>query len=385
MKLLVLSAWYPNRVYKNDGNFVRNLAELVADVHEVTVLTVVPDGNLPMGDIELTEAVEGVLRVIRVYYSGAGTRVQRMWARKGAWRNGTERSGRDFDLIHAHILIDGGIFARKFARQMGIPYLITEHASRWLKTWPAGRYFERWLARRAARDASYVLPVSPALEDGMRQQGIKAKLEVLPNAVDDQVFYPAEVKENAPFTFLHVSDFSPNKRLDLILTAFFRLQGDHPEIKLHLAGDGELSRLLELSRSLHPRPRQNEKDLLGLSVSGPHQPHEIAGLMRQADCFLLASEYETQSVVLLEAQLCGLPAIATQCGGPDTIVNTRNAGALIPVNDGEALVRAMEKALFRGKNDLAERQQLSQQARGRYASEAVRKRLLAYYENACHA
>ncbi|NJC28474.1 glycosyltransferase [Neolewinella antarctica] len=190
MRLLVISAWYPNRVYPADGNFVQNLAELVADDWEVTVLAVTSDFREPTGYQRLEKKREGPLNVVRIYYSGAGPRVQRILARRNAWRRGVSTFRDGFDLIHAHVLVDGGIVAAKLARKWGIPFVVTEHASRWLAPWPLLRVMERYLATRAASSADLIMPVSPGLRAGMERHGIKGKYQVVSNSVDETTFYP---------------------------------------------------------------------------------------------------------------------------------------------------------------------------------------------------
>lgn len=393
MRLLVISSWYPNRVYKNDGNFVRNLSELVADVAHVTVLTVVSDSALPLGSQEATDAVEASLRVVRVYYSGDGARVQRIAARSSAWKTGLKKVGVEFDLIHAHILIDGGIIARRLSKKTGLPYLITEHASRWLRPWPTLRFTEKWLGRRAAKQACFVLPVSEALAEGMKRQGVGGRIEVLPNPVRESVFYPPRAWNDVEtFTFLHVSDFTPNKRLDLLIAAFHQLWQVHPDVRLIIAGDGDLDLLAELARTMRPEFDSNTageavqpQDEDPITITGPHNTESIAVLMRAADAFVLTSDYETQSIVLLEAQLTGLQAIATRCGGPDTIINDPEVGRLIQTDDGDELFEAMIRVHKVGRRTPTERQSIATRARERFGARVVKEKLLTYYQSCIDA
>ncbi len=60
----------------------------------------------------------------------------------------------------------------------------------------------------------------------------------------------------------------------------------------------------------------------------------------RAHCFVLPSDYETQGCVYVEAMSCGIPSIATRCGGPEDTI-TPETGLLIPKNDLGALVGAI--------------------------------------------
>lgn len=107
--------------------------------------------------------------------------------------------------------------------------------------------------------------------------------------------------------------------------------------------------------------------------------------MRAADAFLLTSDYETQSVVMLEAQLCGLKTIATQCGGPESIVTDSEQGELIDVDDYAALLNAMQKMVHDGRDNPVRRADLSTRAKKLYAASAIRQQLLLIYDQATRA
>ena len=65
----------------------------------------------------------------------------------------------------------------------------------------------------------------------------------------------------------------------------------------------------------------------------------------QARCFVLASFKETFGLACVEALACGLPCVVTACGGPQEIVNSPDLGAVVPVDDADALARAIDAAL----------------------------------------
>ncbi|MEL7160893.1 MAG: glycosyltransferase, partial [Bacteroidota bacterium] len=180
IKILFVTSWYPNRVHTQDGNFVREYAEAVGAIHPVTLLHVVEDPAVATVITERHDRTWG--KVIQVCYPGARTRVQRIGSRSRAWQVAlSEVSAERFDLIHAHVLIDGGIVADSFARRRKIPFVISTHSHRYLEPCPWLRLPELWLARRAARRAAFLLPVSPSLQGGMQGHRIRGNYRVLPN------------------------------------------------------------------------------------------------------------------------------------------------------------------------------------------------------------
>ncbi len=380
MNILLPTSWFPNRFEPRHGNFVAAFAEALAAEHRVHVITVCEQGGGGAGakSFEVVESVTGQGRpysVTTVYYPFSRYRLLRLYHRTRAWRMATATLPFAPGIIHAHVLIDGGIVAARLSRRLSLPFLVSCHSSRFLHPEAGGRGIDLWLARRAARRAARILPVSPALERAMRARGISGRYSVLPNLVNTTTFHPpARLAADRPFTFLHVSDFSPNKRVVELLSAFnVLLEGAGRPVVLHLAGDGD------------PGPALHHADRLSLpsgSVlhSGPHSPEAIGDLMRSADCFVLNSGFETQSVVVLEALLCGLPVVTTAVGGAADILATDDSfGATVPAGDGLALVAALRTALAYGSPTLQERRERAARAAAHYGSRATLRKLGEIY------
>jgi glycosyltransferase involved in cell wall biosynthesis len=66
--------------------------------------------------------------------------------------------------------------------------------------------------------------------------------------------------------------------------------------------------------------------------------------MQDSDIFMMPSERETFSVVVIEAMATGLPVVATASGGPEELV-TGDTGVLVPVADAAALAEGVEGIL----------------------------------------
>ena len=385
MRLLVISPWYPNRIHPTDGNFVAKLADLVSDEHDVTVLTVVPDPNYKEASPKVTDRREGRLRVVRLYYAGAGARVRRIWARSSAWKAGFKVVGTTYDLVHAHVLIDGGIAAWQFGKRNAVPFVVSEHATRWYEPWPPSRLVELWLARRASRSARFLLPVTESLQRALSNHGVEGNVRVLSNTVDHRIFYPPKRAASvAHFGLLHVSDFSARKRTDLIIAAFFALEQEGYDVRLVVAGDGDQRHLAQLVRALDPRQRPLDTNH-PITLLGTQTSRQVSELMRAADAFVLASTRETQSVVILEALMCGLQVVTTRSGGPETILTEPIFGTLTPVDDLGALTAALRTMIRRGIPTEASRTEIAKQANLRYGSKIIKRELLTIYEQATHA
>ena len=77
-------------------------------------------------------------------------------------------------------------------------------------------------------------------------------------------------------------------------------------------------------------------------------------VLARADLFVLPSRYEGLTLTLLEALALGVPVAASQCEGPEEILEGGRYGALFPVEDVAALARVIGRHL-RDPDDLVER------------------------------
>lgn len=98
---------------------------------------------------------------------------------------------------------------------------------------------------------------------------------------------------------------------------------------------------------------------------------------RLGDLFVLSSLYESQSVAILEAAACGLPAVGTAVG---LLPELLPESLLANPRDEEELARAMLSLLEHDRMRREEAQRIQSRVSTSYRLEATIPRLLAIYD-----
>jgi glycosyltransferase involved in cell wall biosynthesis len=200
----------------------------------------------------------------------------------------------------------------------------------------------RWLYPRADAVVAVSKGVAQDLLNLMPQ--LKPKLTVIYNPVIDAAFYakadaPVEhpwFQPNQPPVILGVGRHHFQKGYDTLLRAFARVR-QQMLARLVILGEGpERPNLERLAAELGVAA---DVDLPGFDPN----PFRY---MRWAGVFVLSSRYEGLPNVLIQALACGCPVVSTDCpSGPSEILDGGRYGALVPVDDVEALAYAMAQAL----------------------------------------
>ena len=105
-----------------------------------------------------------------------------------------------------------------------------------------------------------------------------------------------------------------------------------------MVGDGYLR------DKLKNQARQLNLDVDAVRWTGNIPPAQIPTYMSAADVICLASHSEGVPNVLLEANACGRPFVATNVGGIPEITGTAN-GLLTPARDPATFARTLKSAL----------------------------------------
>lgn len=372
MHIVFLPAWYPHRNDDMEGLFVRKHALAVAARHRVDVLFLKTEPNLKEPQHE--HHVCGNLHEHYIYYPCGKNKMERIFRFLSMFRSGfrhiLKESGRP-DLIHVHVLDKLGLMALYLRLRYHIPYVVTEHWSRYLRN-DFGNRLHRLVFGYVSRKAFRIMPVSMNLQQAMQRGGLKGIYEPVSNVVDDFFFdniQQSSVSKNK--SFLHICCFDEAAKNNFgLLHTVKKLSQIRSDFKLVMVGDGkDRAATEEYARKLH----LSEENV---AFIGKLQPPQIKEALDGCSFSVLFSNYENQPVVICESLACGKPVVATRVGGIPELIDNSN-GITVPVQDEEALLDALNRMLDTYMD--YDPQEISRKAYSRFSFEQVGLQLDGIY------
>jgi glycosyltransferase involved in cell wall biosynthesis len=263
-------------------------------------------------------------------------------------------------------LIDVWPIAAVAARAAGVRRLVMTHHTPELPRTDslAGKVW--WHLGWAARPTVIYTSAADMTRDGRRL----VPRHVVHYGVDFQRFADAEriLPRNGPVV-CNVARLEPQKRQDVLIEAFARVRGSHPDARLALVGDGSSRPALE---SLAQTAGVAE------AVIFAGERDDVPRWLASADVFALTSSFEGLCYAVLEAQAAGVPVVATPVGGVRETVVDGVTGITVPIGDVDATATAISRLL----DDEPARRALAERASAsvhRYSRDAMVEGTLAVY------
>ncbi|WP_166966458.1 glycosyltransferase [Yeosuana marina] len=224
---------------------------------------------------------------------------------------------------------------------------------------------------------------TPYLKEVLNDLGFSGSI-ILPMSINTDFFKPdASYNKNLKSKTIHlisIGRLMAFKCHYLGIEAVKNLIEKGYNIKYHIVGTGpEYNNLTNIIKNY----QLDDNIILEKNKS----QEEIKELLLNSDIFLMTSNYdnygrrETQGVVTIEAQACGIPVVAFASGGvPYTLINNKT-GFLVDEMDIETYTNKLEELL----NDWALRKEFGKNARqfvlDYYSNNACNKQLLEIYNN----
>lgn len=195
------------------------------------------------------------------------------------------------------------------------------------------------LAKRIAKflynQSDLVITPSNSMKKYLQSQGVKRKIKVVSNGIDNNIF---KKKTNYKIAnrIVHFGRLAFEKNVDAVIQAFYIAQQTKPELRLDIYGDGIARKSLQVL-----------VNKLGIAkkvqFKGYYDIFKITNKISEYDFFITASTIETQGIVLLEAMSSGLPIIATDKLAVNEVVLSGKNGYLSKPGDVEKMAKNILK------------------------------------------
>ena len=227
------------------------------------------------------------------------------------------------------------ILATPVAKLCGTPVVIASQLSYRSLNPP----MDVWRLRFCDQLADRVVVNCKAIERHMIEDEMVApeRLYLCYNGVDPAVFHPGGSEKpaalkDASLVIGSVCALRPEKRMDLLIEAFGRVQHLRAGLKLVIVGSGTEE------RTLRAQARN-----LGLEDKCHFEPatRTVADWLRAIDVFVLPSSSEAFSNALLEAMACGCCVVGSRVGGTPELIEHGERGLLFEAGDGGQLAGAL--------------------------------------------
>jgi len=184
------------------------------------------------------------------------------------------------------------------------------------------------------RRAAALVTVSDGLARDVRAEiGDDARLRVIPNGRDPQVYRPREDGGREVPRVIFVGHLEDQKRPFLFLDLIDEIVARGVSVSAVMVGGGPL--LAEV---------RARAEGVGVEVLGPRD--DVPALLAESDLLVLTSRPpEGMPGVLIEAGLCGLPVVTTDVPGAGEVVASGESGLVVGIDDFGGLSDAVESLL----------------------------------------
>ncbi len=345
-KILFIARWYPDRHDSMLGLFIQKHAQAVQLEFDVSVLYVTADPFLEPGKSFSEEQEFHGIREYRIYFGKHRATIANVISYIKYYLKGLSHmlSYGKPDICHVHVLSRTAFPALWLKITRGIPYVITEHWSRYLPiNISQGAYsgwFRKLFTRLAVYNAFAVTTVTENLAMAMKSLGLKNKYHIIPNVADIYDFHPLHEKQNHHTRKLvHVSCFDePAKNIQGMIRVVKEIAGMRKDFSLEIIGDG---RDFEQVRKYAVESGELDSTIF---MTGLLTGEVLSSKMRHADAFVMFSNYENLPCTIIESLCSGVPVVSTDVGGIREYVSDE-FGILVPPGDEAALKSALLKIL----------------------------------------
>lgn len=377
LHILVVATWLPGRYDKLMGIYHKHFCEALAQAG-------VKVGMLHIDRQPISQALRFPFMKKRytVEEKGYRTHARRMlnrhrlsphWQMKAYTRclyrlyKAYEKKNGKPDVLHAQVLIPAGYATAMLGKRIGVPVLITEHASYF------ERFFKDWSApytKKTVESGAQITCVGNYMVELFAKLGVQA--QVLPNTVDCSVFSgPKAEKTDSTIRFATVCALREGKGIEVAVQALSKLSKEEKltDFTYTVIGNGDQSALYRAAAE-----QAGIADRTRFVGQKNHQ--QIAEILAHTDILLMPSDKETFAIPVIEAAAAGVPVVCTRCGGPEGFL-TPDSAEFCGIQDADGMADAIMRMAARLPQ--IDEQKVRQVAAA-FDRKAVAEKAIGYYK-----
>lgn len=386
MNIVIIPAFFQTKSRKTLGSFFLEQARALQQKgHKVTILYCDTYSIKYVKDwFAYSEEKSEIIEGIQIYRNRCFCPLKHgIEGHREAFANGIQKlydqymKGNKPDIIHAHCCVWAGYAAMKLSEQIGIPYVVTEHATLFQLHRDEISEKNDKVIRKIFQKAARVICVSGAFAKLI--ESYRPDIDVVGNVVNCDAFVPrADSEKHRGIRFLTVCYMEEEaqlykKGIDILIQAWTEVVKKYTDVKLVIGGGGSAKTKVEQWVEEHGISKYVE-------FTGALDRKQVIQEMQSCDCFVLPSRYETFGVVYVEAMACGKPVIAVANGGPDDFVKPFNGFLIEP--DVKELVQAFYEMIGHlTRGNYYQEEKISNYIKSKFSYEAIAEQLEAIYNS----
>lgn len=252
----------------------------------------------------------------------------------------------NFDIINSHTPVPYfAEIAALIAKRNRIDYIITFHVADMVSPKPLLNIISKMLSvtieSMIFKNAKKIITVSGIVKNNYLKE-FAYKTEVIPPGVDTERYKPSIYNPDAK-KLLFISSLSSSyewKGLRILLDAMPSIIKRHPDATLTIVGDGPLKQeFMQICRA-----KQIDKNVI---FKGRLSEEDLIKAYQRSTLVIMPSTANIDSfpLVLLEANACGVPVIASKIGGIPYYVKDGINGFLVEPRNNKMLAEKIIELL----------------------------------------
>ncbi|HTK03263.1 MAG TPA: glycosyltransferase, partial [Alphaproteobacteria bacterium] len=190
-----------------------------------------------------------------------------------------------------------------------------------------------WYIKLIYNHYDAIIAPSEYFANFLKSLKIQKPIVTISNGVDTKKFFPVKKSSSKIINFLFLGRLDGDKNVATLVKAMPYV---NQNVHLQIVGAGKQKKSLHaLAKNLQIENK--------ITWTNYVDDKEMVNLYKKADCFIMMSPFEGQSIVALQAAASGLPLICANAGAlPEICLNGKN-GFLVDTYDFKTLAKKMNE------------------------------------------